>query len=79
MSKVPEEYHPVLEKMASAIIKKSMKDVIFKIREAAERGDLQLLRAVIDVFSLKDSLSEIEVIYEYNGLADKALTKSIPR
>ncbi|UXD21778.1 glutamyl-tRNA reductase [Ignicoccus pacificus DSM 13166] len=77
--KVPEEYHPVLEKMASAIVKKTLKDVILKVKEAAERGDLQLLRAVVDVFSLKDSMGEIEIIYEYNGIAEKALSKSIPR
>lgn len=77
--KIPPEYHEILEKMASAVVKKSLKDVILNVKEAAAKGDLQLLRSAVELFNLQESLSDIEVIYEYNGLAEKALSRNIPR
>ena len=67
MAKVPSEYAEVLDKMSSAIVKKVLKDVIFKVREAALRGDLTTLRIVAELFDLKESMNNIEIIYDYNG------------
>ncbi len=77
--KVPREYWPVLEKMSKSMVKKIMKDFILRIKEASVKGDLQLLRLTAELFGLKDSLSELELVYEYNGFTDKAIQRNVKK
>ncbi len=67
LSKVPKDYSDVLDKMSNALVKKVLKDVIFTIRNAAERGDLTTLRIIAEAFKLENSVEEMEIIYDYNG------------
>jgi len=71
MTKVPQEYAEVLDKMTSSIVKKLLKDVIFKVKEAALRGDITTLRMVAELFDLKEAMNNIEIIYDYNGVEQK--------
>ncbi|ABU81695.1 glutamyl-tRNA reductase [Ignicoccus hospitalis] len=75
MAKVPQEYAEVLDKMTSSLVKKVLKDVILKVREAAGKGDLTTLRIVAEVFDLKESLNNIEIIYDYNGVEQELKRK----
>ncbi|NPA84735.1 MAG: glutamyl-tRNA reductase [Crenarchaeota archaeon] len=71
MTKIPQEYAETLDKMSSALVKKILKDVIFKVREAALKGDLTTLRIVAELFDLKEAMNNIEIIYDYNGFKQK--------
>ena len=71
MAKVPQEYAEILDKMTSSIVKKLLKDVIFKVKEAALRGDITTLRMVAELFDLKEAMNNIEIIYDYNGVEQK--------
>ncbi len=71
MAKVPQEYAEVLDKMTNALVKKLLKDVIFKIREAAQRGDITTLRIAAELFDLREALNNIEVIYDYEEAEQK--------
>lgn len=76
-SKVPKEYWPILEKMSKSMVKKILKDTILRVKEASLKGDLQLLRLTAELFGLKDSLSELELVYEYNGVNEKLLQRNV--
>ncbi len=73
LSKIPNEYSDVLDKMSNAMVKKILKDVIFTIRNAAERGDLTTLRIIAEAFKLENSVEEMEIIYDYNGSVLRAV------